>query len=152
MLTTLAVSLFGFVGVLTVGMFLFQNTLLYLPDRYPVDSLVQRTRDAALQPQRVADGEHIFAFLLRAFLGDIDRLEFEVLLHGDLQQRQIEERVEGQDLHVVDPPPLPVEKNPREFAAWVRARDLPVMSSYYSAYPDLTVQDILALRANLQPA
>lgn len=54
--------------------------------------------------------------------------------------------------NVVDPPPLPVEKNPREFAAWVRARDLPVMSSYYSAYPDLTVQDILALRANLQPA
>lgn len=50
MLTTLAVSLFGFVGILTVGMFLFQNALLYLPDRYPADSLVQRTRDAAVQP------------------------------------------------------------------------------------------------------
>ncbi len=31
----LAVSLFGFVGVGRWGMFLFQNTLLYLPDRVP---------------------------------------------------------------------------------------------------------------------
>lgn len=47
----------------------------------------------------------------------------------------------------VDPPPLPVEKNPQAFADWVRERDLPVLSAYYSAYPDLTVQDILALKA-----
>lgn len=49
--------------------------------------------------------------------------------------------------NAVDPPPLPVEKNPEAFADWVRARDLPVLSAYYSAYPDLTVQDILALKA-----
>lgn len=54
--------------------------------------------------------------------------------------------------NAVDPPPLPVEKNPEAFAAWVRERDLPVLSSYYSAYPDLTVQDILALRAKAQAA
>lgn len=50
MLTTLAVSLFCFVGVLTAGMFLFQNALLYLPTRYPEESLVQQAREAAVEP------------------------------------------------------------------------------------------------------
>jgi hypothetical protein len=54
--------------------------------------------------------------------------------------------------NAVDPPPLPVEKNVDAFAAWVRERDLPVVSAYYSAYPDLTVQDILALKAKNQVA
>lgn len=54
--------------------------------------------------------------------------------------------------NAIDPPPLPVEKNVEAFAAWVRERDLPVVSSYYSAYPDLTVQDILALQAKSQAA
>ena len=49
--------------------------------------------------------------------------------------------------NAVDPPPLPVEKNPQAFADWVRARDLPTLSAYYSAYPELTVQDILALKS-----
>ena len=52
--------------------------------------------------------------------------------------------------NAVDPPPLPVEKNAQAFADWVRARDLPILSAYYSAYPDLTVQDILALKSKGQ--
>lgn len=49
--------------------------------------------------------------------------------------------------NAADPPPLPVEKNPQAFADWVRARDLPTLSAYYNASPDLTVQDIKALQA-----
>jgi len=47
-----------------------------------------------------------------------------------------------------DPPPLPVEKNPQAFADWVRERDLPAVA-FYSAYPDLSVQDILAMEAKV---
>lgn len=46
--------------------------------------------------------------------------------------------------NVVDPPPLPVEKNPKAFGDYVRARDLSTIA-YYSAYPKLSVQDIRAL-------
>ena len=49
--------------------------------------------------------------------------------------------------NVADAPPLPVEKNPQEFVAWVRAHDLPSIHGIYSAYPTLTVQDIKALAA-----
>ena len=47
--------------------------------------------------------------------------------------------------NAIDPPPLPVEKNPQAFADWVRERDLESLSAYYSGYPDLSVQDIRAL-------
>ncbi len=46
--------------------------------------------------------------------------------------------------NVVDPPPLPVEKNIQAFADYVRAHDFPIIT-YYTAYPNLTVQDIRAL-------
>ncbi|MCA9174024.1 MAG: hypothetical protein M9947_18260 [Thermomicrobiales bacterium] len=49
--------------------------------------------------------------------------------------------------NAIDPPPLPVEKNPQAFADWVRERDLPTLSAYYNANPDLTVQDVKALRS-----
>lgn len=45
-----------------------------------------------------------------------------------------------------DSPPLPIEKNPEEFADWFRARDLPALA-YYTAFPKLTVQDIQAMEA-----
>jgi hypothetical protein len=44
--------------------------------------------------------------------------------------------------HTEDPPPMPVQKNPQEFVAWSRAHDLPSVHGVYSAYPDLSVQDI----------
>jgi hypothetical protein len=47
----------------------------------------------------------------------------------------------------VDPPPMPVQKNPQEFVAWSKAHDLPSHHGLYSAYPDLSVQDIKALVA-----
>ncbi len=45
-----------------------------------------------------------------------------------------------------DSPPLPIEKNPQEFAEWVAARDLSQIA-YYNAFPNLSVQDIRALES-----
>jgi hypothetical protein len=42
---------------------------------------------------------------------------------------------------VVDPPPLPVEKNLEAFGKWVQSHNQP--SNLYSAYPACTVQMIL---------
>ncbi len=50
--------------------------------------------------------------------------------------------------HVASPPPLPVEVHPQEFLQWVKAHDLPSVVPLYSAYPTLTVQDIVS---NLTP-
>lgn len=50
--------------------------------------------------------------------------------------------------HVADPPPLPVESKPQEFLDWVKKHDLPSVVPLYSAYPTLTVQDIVS---NLMP-
>jgi hypothetical protein len=45
--------------------------------------------------------------------------------------------------HVVDPTPLPVEKNAEAWMEWTRKRDLEGIG-FYSAYPALSVQDIKA--------
>lgn len=45
---------------------------------------------------------------------------------------------------MADPPPLPVQKFPKEFLAYVNAHNVPVVSQFYSAYPELTVLDIRA--------
>lgn len=45
--------------------------------------------------------------------------------------------------HVVDAPPLPVQTYRQEFLEYVRARDLRAVGTFYSAYPDRTVLDIL---------
>lgn len=55
MLTTFAVTLLGFVGVLTLGMFVFQNSLIYLPDRYELSTLLHRARTSGLEPWPSAD-------------------------------------------------------------------------------------------------
>jgi hypothetical protein len=49
--------------------------------------------------------------------------------------------------HTEDPPPTPVQMNPQEFVAWSKAHDLPSVHGLYSAYPDLSVQDVRALVA-----
>ena len=49
--------------------------------------------------------------------------------------------------HAADPTPQPVQKNPQEFTAWAKAHDLPSFRGIFSAYPDLSVQDIKALAA-----
>ena len=46
--------------------------------------------------------------------------------------------------HVAAPPPLPVEAHPQDFLAWVKKHDLPSVVPLYSAYPTLTVQDIVS--------
>lgn len=46
--------------------------------------------------------------------------------------------------HMADAPPLPVEQYRKEFLAYVQAHDVPVVEPFYSAYPTLTVLDILA--------
>jgi hypothetical protein len=45
--------------------------------------------------------------------------------------------------HMEDAPPLPVEQHRDEFLAYIRAHDVPVVEPFYSAYPTLTVLDIL---------
>ena len=46
--------------------------------------------------------------------------------------------------HVASPPPLPVEAHPQEFLQWVQKHDLLSVVPLYSAYPTLTVQDIVS--------
>lgn len=47
--------------------------------------------------------------------------------------------------HVQDAPPLPVELHREEFLAYVRDHDLPCVGQMYSAYPNLSVLDVLTL-------
>lgn len=46
--------------------------------------------------------------------------------------------------HMVDAPPLPVEKNAKAFLDYVRTNDLRGIEPFYSAYPKSTVSDIQA--------
>ena len=46
--------------------------------------------------------------------------------------------------HMVDAPPLPVQKNPKQFLDYVRANDLRGVEPFYSTYPKSTVVDIHA--------
>ncbi|HEY6422718.1 MAG TPA: hypothetical protein VIY28_05590 [Pseudonocardiaceae bacterium] len=45
--------------------------------------------------------------------------------------------------HVEYGPPLPVESHRQEFLDYIRAHDLRCVGTFYSAYPDRTVFDIL---------
>ncbi len=47
--------------------------------------------------------------------------------------------------HMSDAPPLPVQDNIAEFLAYVAKNDRSHGQSFFSAYPTLTVQDILGL-------
>lgn len=46
--------------------------------------------------------------------------------------------------HMKDAPPLPVQENLKEFFEYVKVNDRSFGQSFYSAYPELTVFDILA--------
>jgi len=48
--------------------------------------------------------------------------------------------------HVKDAPPLPVQANREAFLAYVKAHDKGAVAPFYSAYPDLTVGEILTLQ------
>jgi hypothetical protein len=48
--------------------------------------------------------------------------------------------------HVEGAPPLPVSKHRQQFLDFVKRNDLGAVAPFYSAYPDLKVQDILTLR------
>ncbi|HEX2300918.1 MAG TPA: hypothetical protein VHH34_20825 [Pseudonocardiaceae bacterium] len=45
--------------------------------------------------------------------------------------------------HVTDAPPLPVQTYRQEFLEYIQDRDLKAVGTFYSAYPDRTVLDIL---------
>ena len=49
-------------------------------------------------------------------------------------------------VHVKDAPPLPVQKFRKEFLAYVKAHDKGAVQPFYSAYPELSVGDILELQ------
>jgi len=46
--------------------------------------------------------------------------------------------------HMADAPPLPVEQHRKEFLQYIEAHDVPVIEPFFSAYPTLTVLDILS--------
>jgi hypothetical protein len=46
--------------------------------------------------------------------------------------------------HVEDGPPLPVQTYRQEFLDYIRAHDFRCVGTFYSAYPDRTVLDILS--------
>jgi hypothetical protein len=46
--------------------------------------------------------------------------------------------------HMADAPPLPVEQHRDEFLQYVQSHDVPVVEPFFSAYPTLTVLDILS--------
>jgi hypothetical protein len=48
--------------------------------------------------------------------------------------------------HMKDAPPLPVSDHREEFLAYIKQHDLTCVPPFYSAYPDLKVQDILTLQ------
>lgn len=52
--------------------------------------------------------------------------------------------------HMADAPPLPVRDNAKAFLEYVKKRDLPAFGGLYSAYPTLSVQDILLLQKKAQ--
>jgi hypothetical protein len=47
--------------------------------------------------------------------------------------------------HVENAPPLPVQTYRQEFLKYIRTADCPCVGSFYSAYPERTVLDILDL-------
>ena len=47
--------------------------------------------------------------------------------------------------HMADAPPLPVREHRKEFLQYVKDNDMPPVGTFYSAYPSLTVLDILDL-------
>jgi len=53
--------------------------------------------------------------------------------------------------HVKDAPPLPVSEHPAAFLAYVKSHDLKCIPPFYSAYPDLSTQEILTLRNRSRP-
>lgn len=51
-------------------------------------------------------------------------------------------------LHMKDAPPLPVANNRDAFLKYVKDHDIPCVPPFYSAYPSLKTQDIIAIAAN----
>lgn len=73
-----------------------------------------------------------------AFIGDFDG-NLRTSVHG--LAKHVGSLFNALLEHVVDPPPLPVEKNADAFVDWIASRNL-AASLYYSAYPSLTVRNI----------
>lgn len=69
------------------------------------------------------DGD--FAIYINEFINEI----------GDIFNKILE--------YVADAPPLPVQTYREEFLEYIRCRDLRGVGTFYSAYPDHTVLDIL---------
>lgn len=74
--------------------------------------------------------------LITSFDGDFDTyIKHYIELAGPLFDLMLE--------HIKDAPPLPVREHRDEFVEYVRQCDIGSETPFYSAYPDLTVQDIL---------
>lgn len=107
-----------------------------------VNAMVKEGADkiGTLHEARFVQLDPSTVMLLTTYDGDFDEYIFDFTKHlNDVFNLLLP--------NAVDPPPLPVEKDPQAFADWVRERNLPNAGGYYNAHPDLTVQDIRALAA-----
>jgi hypothetical protein len=90
------------------------------------------------------------------FLEDNTRLAVITTYDGDFEKYVMDFINEIGDVFnmllqfIADAPPLPVQEHRLEFVEYVRAHDLPGIT-FYSAYPDLTVLDILAAAESQTP-
>ena len=75
------------------------------PAEIPVPGTDDALRDRPLEPQWVANREALVPLAEIVVASQVCDLELEIFLYGNLQQREVEERVERDDCHVVNPPP-----------------------------------------------
>ena len=70
-------------------------------------------RNRPLQSQRISNREDFISLFLVVIVTEVDGLEFEIGLFGNLQQGEVEERIERDNLDVVDPPADELSPAPR---------------------------------------
>lgn len=76
--------------------------------------------------------------VITSFDGDFDRYIMDFVEHiGDVFNTLL--------IHMENAPPLPVQEHHKDFLKYVKNNDVPSLQPFYSAYPNLTVLDILAL-------
>lgn len=127
---------------------------LWLPLKAPVQmpallALIRTERDEVFKQLGLLDYVHFARFLpspdgsvlwvITTFDGDLEPYVMDFVgVIGDVFTKIL--------YFIKDAPPLPVQKYPRDFVAFINRQNIP-KADVWSAYPDLTVIDIHALEA-----
>ncbi len=106
------------------------------PDENPIDIAMTKVGTVHFARFVFLDQDHLA--VITSYDGDFDVYirAFAAIL-GDIFDALLS--------HMSDAPPLPVQNNIAEFLAYIKKNDLSNGISLYSAYPTLSVQDILGL-------